>query len=164
MQKLNAREYYVIVLTAILAIIQAGFLFREVFSETSPFVAGEDGSYNNVQKADIINIGNTLLQIILSVTAFSFLLMKRRPGWIAAFSLISFYAFLLSYVMGKAALAGIVDILFWVGFLITAMLLLAIIFLCIPSTLKKFNINKTAIVPVVLILLLLVTIYFVIPE
>jgi hypothetical protein len=164
MQKLNAREYYVIILTAILAMLLMVFLYNELFSESSPLITGEDGSFVNVRSDYLINIGNTFLQIILAITAFVSLLRKKRPGWIAAISLIFFYAFLITFLVTRAALAGLVDQIFWIGVLLAVMLLLAIIFLLFPSTLKKFNITKTAFVPVLIILALLATIYFVIPQ
>jgi hypothetical protein len=164
MQKLNGREYYVVVLIFILVILQSFFLYRELFSETSPFITAEDGSFVNVQQRDIINIAILLLQILLNFAAFVFLLMKKRPGWILSFSSIFFYAFLLSYLLVNGAIAGFIDSMFYIGVAFVVLMLLAIIFLCIPSTREKYSVTRKAFIPVLLILALLSTIYFIIPK
>jgi hypothetical protein len=58
----------------------------------------------------------------------------------------------------QPVLAGIIDALVITGLAVAIMFLVALIFLIVPSTLKKFNITRSAIIPVIFILALLGTI------
>ena len=164
MQRLNAREYYIVMIITIIAIVIAILLGRELFSETSPFVSSPDGELVNVRGVYIMNIVQTSFQLILCITAFIFLLKMHRAGWIIAFSLITFYSVLLSIVMVAGATSGYFDPLYIVGIFAVVMVLLSIIFLCIPSTIRKFKITKAAIIPVLFLWAFMVTIYFIIPK
>jgi hypothetical protein len=164
MQSLNAREYYVLMIITIMVIVIATLLGRELISETSPFVSNPDGELVNVRQVYIMNIIQTSFQLILCITAFIFLLKIHRAGWIIAFSLIVFYTVLLSTVMVIGANTGFYDPIYIVGIFAVAMVLLAIIFLCLPSTIRKFKITKAAIIPILCLWALMVTIYFILPQ
>lgn len=164
MQKLNGREYFIIVLMGLISLVLFFLLFRELFSESSPFVSSADGASMNVDKAAILNLMSTIINLTLCVIAFVFMLMKRRAGWIAAFCMLLFYAFMLCYAIAFNLMLGTPDAPFFLGVALTALLLMAIIFLFIPSTRKKFNITRSAIIPVILILGLIITFFFVIPR
>lgn len=162
MQKLNAREYFVIVVMSLVTIVIAILLGRELFSETSPFVTTASGELST-RSTYILNIGQNLVQLTLGIIAVYYLIKRRRAGWIAAFALLIFYGFIAFYAVGKPLLSGLFDVLIIAGLTICLLFLLSLIFLCIPSTLKKFNITRSVIIPLVLILGLLVTFNFLIP-
>jgi hypothetical protein len=163
MQKLNAREYFVVVIIALITIVVFVLLARELFSENSPF-AVSGGEFVSVQASYVLNIAQSALQLALSIIALIYLLKKRRAGWICSFALLTLVTFICCYVVGNALLAGFRDILVIIGAVLSLLFLTALIFLFIPSTLKKFNITKSAIIPATLLLGLLVTFYFFIPE
>lgn len=164
MQKLNGREYFVVVVMAIITVIIAILLGRELFSETSPFITSNDGELIGMREGYIINIGQNLVQLSLGIIAVLLMLRKKPAGWTAAFALLLFYSFIAVYAVAKPALAGILDVIVMIGLAICLMLLLSIVFLCIPTTLKKFNITKSTLIPLLLILGLLVTLNFLIPQ
>jgi hypothetical protein len=164
MQKLNAREYYVVVVMTIITIVIAILLYRELFSETSPFITSTDGEFIGMREGYIINIGQNLVQLTLGNIAVLLMLKRKRAGWVAATALLLFYAFIAISAVAQPALAGIMDTIVMIGMAICLVLLLSLVFLCIPSTLKKFNVTKLTLIPLILILGLLVTLNFLIPQ
>lgn len=164
MQKLNGREYFVIVLVGIISIVLFYLAMSETFSSTSPFVRTGDGSTMSVDRSAIINLAATFLNLIVSIIGFSFMLMKRRIGWIASFCILLFYVFVAGYMLVFAFLMGMIEGTFWFGVMVVLMLLMAIVFLLIPSTVRKFKVTRLAIVPILFILGLIVTFYYIIPR
>lgn len=158
MQKLNGREIFVFIVVAVIAIVLSILLVKELFSETSPFVSS--GEFVSTRPGYIVNIGQSLLQLTLCLIALIYLIRKRRAGWIAAFAILTLYTFVGLYVVMVPLVAGIIDVLVLLGLGVSLMFLLALVFLIFPSTLKKFNISRTAIIPVICILLLLGTVAY----
>jgi|GEM_PF-1358529 hypothetical protein len=163
MQKLNAREYFVVVLVSIITIVFLVLVFNELFSNTSPFVTTSSGEIST-HSTYIINVLQNLVKVILGIVAAVFLLKKRRIGWIAAFSVLLFFAFIAWYLVGMSMMAGIIDTNVYIGLGMATLLLLALIFLCFPSTIKKFQISCRTIIPIAILLALLATTHFLVPN
>lgn len=156
MQKLNGREVYVLVILILATAILGFLMLKDIFSEISS-VSSAQGVVS-INQMDLRSHIKSLLQIILNISAIVLFWRKKRMGWILAFPILLFYCFIISYVMIGF---GYVDpASSAVGFGGVFIFLLGMIFLLIPSTLRKYQVKKFTLVPVSLVIALLVFLYF----
>ena len=148
--------------SAILLLV-AGFIYLalwliSIFSETTSFInISEDKVSMNM--SELLSHIRTIITIGLALGGGFLIFRYSRPGWVMGMVVLilllvicsgTFYqAFKLKEPTAIAITAG--------GWII---LLLSILFLTIPSTLKKFNITKHTIITAAVLALILATFYF----
>jgi hypothetical protein len=156
MQKLNGREIYVLVILILATAILGYLMLNDIFSNISS-VRREQGVVS-ISSMDLRSHTKSLLQIILNLSAIILFWRKKRTGWVLAFPILLFYCFIISYVMiGFGYVDPISSV---VGFGGVFIFLLGMIFLLIPSTLRKFQVKKVTFIPVLVVIGLLVFLYF----
>ena len=79
-------------------------------------------------------------------------------GWILSFPILLFYCFIISYVMIGFGYVDVASSAVGLGGVF--LFLLGMIFLLIPSTLRKFQVKKFTLIPVAVVIALLVFLYF----
>jgi|SRR5688572_2093287 hypothetical protein len=156
MQKLNGREIYVLVILFLATTILGFLMLKDIFSDISS-VSSAQGVVS-INQMDLRSHIKSLLQIILNISAIILFWRKKRMGWILAFPILLFYCFIISYVMIGF---GYVDpVSTAVGFGGVLIFFLGLIFLLIPSTLRKYQVKKLTLIPMVVVTGLLVFLYF----
>ena len=153
MQKLNGREIYVLVLLGLLTIILGYSAVRETTADFSSFRSTSDGTVS-ISKDELRYNVTTIVQAIVTLCAFVFFLLRKRIGWILAMPILTAFA-LIAMVM--AFLSGLNLFLVLV---VPGIFLLGVVFLFIPSTLRKYKINRVIIFSELLIMALLIAYYF----
>lgn len=156
MQKLNGREIYVLVILGLATAILGFLMAKDIFSEVSS-VSNAQGVVS-INQMDLRSHIKSLLQIILNLSAIILFWRKKTMGWVLAFPILLFYCFVISYVMIGF---GYVDpVSTAVGVFGVLIFLLGLIFLVIPSTLRKFNVKKMTMLPIMIVIAVLVFLYF----
>jgi hypothetical protein len=156
MQKLNGREIYVLVILIVATTILAYLMGLDIFSDISS--VRNDQGVVSVSSMDLRSHTKSFLQIVLNISAIILFWRIKRLGWIFAFAILLFYCFIISYVMvgfgfvdmGSTAI-GLTGILFF---------FIGLIFLVIPSTLRKYKVNKMSLVPLLVVIGALCLLYF----
>lgn len=156
MQKLNGREIYVLVVLILATAILGYLMLIDIFSNIAS-VRSEQGVVS-ISSMDLRSHTKSLLQIILNLSAIIFFWRKRRMGWVLSFPILLFYCFIISYVMVKFGYVDPISTAIGLGGIL--IFFLGLIFLLIPSTLRKYQVKKLTIVPVLVVIALLVFLYF----
>ena len=148
--------------SAILLLV-AGFIYLalwliSIFSETTSFINMKDDKVS-MNLAELLSHIRTVITIGLALGGGFLILRKSRPGWIMGIVVLillliicsgTFYqAFKLKEPLAIAITATALMIL-----------LLSIVFLTIPSALKKFNVTRPTIITAAVLALILATFYF----
>lgn len=161
MQKLNARDIYVLVIIALLTVVLSVMLTLELVSEYSSLRTVEDDSIS-INRKDLINNINTFFQIVLGIAAFISILRVRRTGWIIALPLLTLFTTVSGILLFSALGAGLLDVAVLIGGIIWLFFFVSIIFLLLPGTLRKFNVGKRAVIPAIILFVFLVSVYFIV--
>lgn len=157
MQKLNGREIYVLVILGITTSILIFLTLRDIFADISSVNQNAEGLVS-IREMDLRTHIKAALQVILNLIAFICFWRKKTLGWILTFSIMFFYAFIICYVMIGF---GFVDMATTVmGVSGVLIFLVCVIFLVIPSTIRKFMLKKTSGIGVLVTLGMLVLLYF----
>ncbi|HEU4609786.1 MAG TPA: hypothetical protein VFS31_16820 [Chitinophagaceae bacterium] len=151
MQKLNGREIYILVLLGLLTIILGFSAMRETTADFSSFRSASDGTLS-MSKDELTYNAATIIQAIVTLCAFIFFLLKKRVGWMLAMPIL--IAATLSSMLA-VLLSGI-----YLLFTLSALILLGVVFIFMPSTLRKFRINRVIIIGELLVMAALIAYYF----
>lgn len=153
MQKLNGREIYVLVLLGLLSIILGFAAVRELTADFSSLRSSSDDTTVSITKDELISNTSTVVQAIITLFAFIFFLLRKRIGWILAMPILTLYTLIVAYMMYLSP-ATLVFLVVMPSFL------LGVIYLFIPSTLRKFKVNRFIIIGEFMIMALLLSYYF----
>lgn len=156
MQKLNGREIYVLIILILTTGILLFLTLRDIMADVSS-VQNAEGVVS-IRQMDLRTHIKAILQVILNLTAIFLFWRKKRLGWILAMPILLFYAFLIGYLMLNF---GFVDVQTTaIGASGLLVFLLGVIFLIIPSTMRKFSLKKISVVPVFVVIGMLIFLYF----
>ena len=157
MQKLNGREIYSGILLLLIAIIILG---AQVIELKSSYSDAFRTSENTIQIAsgDLKDILHNLVIVILGFSGALLLFRKKLAGWVIGSSLLLFFTVLAVYFLVSSFNLYGTGIEMIVISLLTLIPLLGLIFLLMPSTLKKYRVGIKAIIPTLLLFMALVSI------
>jgi len=148
--------------SAVLLLV-AGFIYLalwmiSIFSETTSFINMADNKVS-MNLSELLSHIRTVITICLALGGGFLIFRNSRPGWIMGIVVL-----ILLLIICSGALYQAFNLKEPIPIAMTAtawlILLLSIIFLTIPSSLKKFNITKTTIITATVLALILVTFYF----
>jgi hypothetical protein len=157
MQKLNGRELYVLIILILTTGILLYLTLNDILNDVSSVSKNAEGVVS-IRAMDLRTHIKATLQVILNVGAIILFWRIKRLGWILAMPILLFYAFLIGYLMINF---GFVDVQTTaVGVSGLLVFLLGVIFLIIPSTMRKYHLKKTSTIPVFIVIGMLVFLYF----
>lgn len=149
MQKLNGREYYIILLMGFVTIGMMAVFIMNIVSDYSTLT---EDSRDSIRIDDLIDHIHTFLLFLIGVIGTIMMVRKKLIGWIFSVALLS----LVSLILGISLYSGLVSpniqvtmITLLIIFLLV--FLMGIAFLFIPGTLKKYRAGKNAILPTLLL-------------
>lgn len=156
MQKLNAREVYVLTILIIATAILVYLMADDIFSNISSI--RKDGGMVSISAMDLRSHTKSLLQIVLNVSAIVLFWRIKRLGWVFSFAILLFYCFIISYVMFYFGYVDVASTVVGLGGIF--FFLLGLIFLIIPSTIRKYKVNKFSSIPLLITIGALCLLYF----
>jgi magnesium-transporting ATPase (P-type) len=148
--------------SAVLLLV-AGFIYLalwliSIFSETTSFINMTDNKVS-MNLSELLSHIRTVITIGLALGGGFLIFINSRPGWVMGivvlilFLIICSGAFYQAFKL-KEPISITITATAWL------ILLLSIVFLTIPSSLKKFNITKPTIITATMLALILATFYF----
>ena len=156
--KLSWREKYAGILVLIIGIIYLLLQVIDFLSSKSNAYAIKDGAVQ-ITTSELLNHARTILTIILSITGGLLLLKGKRAGWVIGVPIL----LLLTLIAGGILFANfkILDTLNKsVGITGVVILLLAVLFLLLPSARIKYKVGKRTYLPTFILLIALAAMYF----
>ena len=161
MQKLNWREKYAAILILTIGIIYLIVQVLAFISSKSDAYSIKDGSFViNKSRNEFFSDIRSFLTIILAIMAGILLFRTKLTGWVIGFSLLLFFLVLSSFGVATAVKLKTYDNPFIMVVALEVIFLLAVIFLLIPSTLKKYRVSKKTLLPTLLFFMSIASIYF----
>ena len=159
--RLNWRERYAAILILSIGII---YLLLQVFafmSSTTNAYAFENGSFVvHKSRNELFSDIRALLTVLLAIMAGILMLRRKLTGWVIGFSML----LLFTAIAGGIILTFIKLNTFDVNFIMLAvtgfLLLCAVIFLVLPSTLKKYRVGRKTVLPTLLFFMTIASVYF----
>ena len=158
MIKINAREIYSAVLLLVISSILLAATAAELSSTYTDAYQTEKGAVR-LNTGELFDTLHTVLLIILGFIGGIQIFRKRTSGWVCGTAVLLFYSFLAVYATVALLTTGIMDLwllLYGIGI---AIVLLALIFLLVPSTIKKFRVGIKVIIPTLILFMALLTIF-----
>ena len=157
MQKLNGREIYSGIVLLLIANIVLVFQGIELMSDYSDAFR-TTGNTIQIASNDLKDILHNLVIIVLGFSGAFLLFKKKSAGWVISFSLLLFFTVLAVYFLVSAfSLYGTGTEMIVIA-LLALIPLLGLIFLLIPSTIKKYRVGIKAILPTLLLFMALVSV------
>ena len=161
MQKLNWREKYAAILVLTIGTIYLIVQVLAFISSKSEASSIKDGSFViNKSRNEFYSDIRSFLTIILAIMAGILLFRSKLTGWVIGFSMLLFFLVLSSFGVATAVKLKTFDISFILVATLEVIFLLAVIFLLIPSTLKKYRVSKKTLLPTLLFFMSITSIYF----
>jgi hypothetical protein len=157
MQKLNGREIYVLIILILTTGILLYLTLNDILNDVSSVSKTAEGVVS-IRAMDLRTHVKATLQVILNMGAIILFWRIKKLGWILAMPILLFYAFLIGYLMTNFGFVDVQTTAIGVSGLV--IFLLGVIFLIIPSTMRKYNLKKTSTIPVFIVIALLVFLYF----
>jgi hypothetical protein len=156
--KLSWREKYAGILVLFIGLVYLAWQVIDFLSSKSGAYAVNDGSLN-INKSELFNHIRSIISIILALTGGLLLLNRKRAGWVIGVALL----FLLLIIASGIMVAGysIADTVSKIsGGAVVFLLLLALIFLLLPSARLKYKVGKRTYLPTLVLILILAVLYF----
>lgn len=158
-EKLSWREKYAGTLVLLIGVLYLILQVINLLSSKADRIVDTDGKLV-ISKAEILSDLRTYLYILFGITAGILLLRKKKWGWILGvpylclYIVIAVWGTLFSLQMGFTGAELIVLV---AGVVV---LLLALLFLLLPSALKKYKVGSDTILPTLVFLICLAVLYF----
>ena len=156
--KLSWREKFAGILVLFIGIVYLLWQVIDFLSSKSNAYTVQDGAVH-ISTSELFNHMRSVVSILLALTGGWLLLKGKRAGWVIGVSLL----LLLNVIAAGIMIAGytVADNLNKiVGGVIVFFLLLALIFLLLPSARLKYKVGKRTYLPTLLLMLILVALYF----
>jgi type IV secretory pathway VirB2 component (pilin) len=156
--KLSWREKYAGILVLILGFIYLAAQVSNFTASKAEAYAVKDGALQ-VSTSELVNDVRTILTILLAILGGWLLLKGKRAGWVMGLPILVLITLVAaSIVISSFSIAGTAQRASGLSFL--GLLLLAILFLLLPSARRKYKVGKLTYLPTLLILLGLAVLYF----
>jgi len=159
MQKLNWREKYSAILVLLIGIIILITQVSGVLSSKANAIAIRNGSII-IDKSELLNDSRSYLTILLGILGGILLLRNKRLGWVIGMPLLLLFTIITSGISISSALHKDFSMSFKMFAAVGFLLLLAAIFLLVPSTQAKYRVGKGTWLPTLLFFMLISAIYF----
>lgn len=156
--KLSWREKFAGILVLIIGIIYLLWQVADFISSKSDAYAVKEGNIQ-ISRAELLNHARSILSILLALIGGWLLLKGKRAGWVIGVTLLVLLNAIAIILMVKGysftdtpnKIAGAVVVL---------IMLMALLFLLLPSARLKYKVSKRTYLPTLVLLLILVGIYF----
>jgi len=159
MQRLNGREVFSGILLLFISSVYLFILLNEWFTTYGDAWRAIKGMIQ-VNTEELKMTIRRLFVIVLGITGGILLLRLRRTGWIISFPTLTFHTALALYLFINSFVLLTIDLLFMFICVGILLLLLATLFLLLPSTLKKFRVGKRTILPTLVLFMALIAVTF----
>jgi hypothetical protein len=156
--KLSWREKYAGILVLIIGIIYLLLQVIDFLSSKSNAYAVKDGAVQ-ISTSELLNHSRTILTILFAITGGILLLKGKRTGWIIGVSILLLLTTILVGIMvASFPIVGIAQKMIGITFIVV--LLLALLFLLLPSARMKYKVGKRTYLPTLVIYIALAAMYF----
>lgn len=156
--KLSWREKYAGILVLIIGILYLIFQVFDFASSKAGAYAIKDGALQ-VSTGELLNHARTIFTILLAISGGLLLLNGKRAGWIIGLPILALLTLIVGGILAYnfRTTGNAQKIMGGAGLFI---LLLAILFLFLPSARKKYRVGKFTYLPTLVLLLVLAALYF----
>lgn len=156
--KLSWREKYVGILVLIVGIVYLLWQAIDFLSSKSGAYTVKEGAFN-INTSELFNHIRSIISIILAITGGFLLLKGKRTGWVIGVAFLLLLLLIASGIMiaGYAIADNLSKI---IGGTFVLLLLLALVFLLLPSARLKYKVGKRTYLPTVVLLLILAVLYY----
>lgn len=156
--KLSWREKYAGTLVLIIGIIYLIFQISDFASSKAGAYAIKEGALQ-ISTSELLNHIRTIFTILLAIIGGLLLLSGKRAGWIIGLPILSLLTLIVAGILAyNFRTAGNTQKI--IGGVVLFILLLAILFLLLPSARKKYKVGKFTYLPTLVLLLVLAALYF----
>lgn len=156
--KLSWREKFAGILVLIIGIVYLLWQVADFLSSKSDAYAVKEGSIQ-ISKSELMNHVRSIISILLALTGGWLLLKGKRAGWMISVPLL----LLLNIIAGGVMISGYAmadNLTKIVGGIMVFILLLALIFLLLPSARLKYKVGRNTYVTTITLIVLLIMLYF----
>ncbi|MBO9562791.1 MAG: hypothetical protein J7621_08460 [Niastella sp.] len=156
--KLSWREKYAGILVLIVGIIYLLWQAIDFLSSRSGAYAVKDGSFN-INTSELFNHIRSIISIILAISGGLLLLKGKRAGWVIGVAFLLLLLIIASGIMiaGYAIADNQSKI---IGGSFVFLLLMALVFLLLPSARIKYKVGKRTYLPTLVLMLILAVLYY----
>lgn len=156
--KLSWREKYAGILVLFIGFVYLAWQAIDFLSSKSGAYTVKDGSFN-INTSELFNHIRSIVSIILALTGGFLLLKGKRVGWVIGVAFLLLLLIIASGIMiaGYAIADNQSKI---IGGSFVCLLLMAFVFLLLPSARLKYKVGKRTYLPTVVLLLILAVLYY----
>lgn len=133
-------------------------LVMSVVSSQSSVVS-DHGNTFTIRKSELLNYARFIITILLALSGGILLFRQRKWGWIIVVSFLLFSTFLAGYFIWFLYVMDLIPS-FIVSIILFLVLLLAVVFLLLPSTRKKYKVGNHTWLPTLVFLAAICALYF----
>lgn len=156
--KLSWREKFAGILVLIIGIVYLLWQVADFLSSKSDAYAVKEGNIQ-ISRAELLNHARSILSILLALSGGWLLLKGKRAGWVIGVTLLLLLNTIAIIIMVQGF--GLTDTTNKIaGGVVVFIMLLALLFLLLPSARLKYKVGKRTYLPTLVLLLILVGIYF----
>ncbi len=156
--KLSWREKFAGILVLIIGIVYLLWQVADFMSSKSDAYAVKEGNIQ-ISRAELLNHARSILSILLALIGGWLLLKGKRAGWVIGVTLlILLNAIAIILMVSGFSLTDTTNKI--AGGVVVFIMLLALLFLLLPSARLKYKVGKRTYLPTLVLLLILVGIYF----
>jgi hypothetical protein len=156
--KLSWREKYAGILVLIIGIIYLIFQVSDFASSRAGAYAVKDGALQ-VSTSELLNHARTIFTILLAISGGLLLLNGKKAGWVIGLPILSLLTLIVAGILAyNFRTTGNTQKI--MGGVALFILLLAILFLLLPSARKKYKVGKYTYLPTLVLLVVLAALYF----
>lgn len=156
--KLSWREKFAGILVLIIGIVYLLWQVADFMSSKSDAYAVKEGNIQ-ISRAELLNHARSILSILLALIGGWLLLKGKRAGWVIGVTLLLLLNTIAIILMVSGfSLTDTTNKI--AGGVVVFIMLLALLFLLLPSARLKYKVGKRTYLPTLVLLLILVGIYF----